>query len=415
MKSRVSPLPGQTSTTQCVPPRRAQWSSSPSALGRGVRGVGFGEHRGPGVRPWHSAGRFWGINILTLSMFAAASVADGYNQAIDTLLPRVVKLYGVGVGEQAGYGSGILVSEDGLILTVFSLLIDARSLRAVTADGTTYEAEVLHRDVDKQLALLRIKASESQSLNLPYFDIRCRPSDAESDLPDCAELTRPGDWIIAAGNSFKVADGAEPVSLAHGVVSTRARLDARRRIKDHPYRGDVLVIDAITSNPGAPGSAVVNLEGEFVGMIGRVVTSNLTHTNFNYAMPRDVLATYVEEAKSAGASGTPTLARLDSILETQSPGPKVEIGLRITRTGYNRLPPMVDRVQWGSPAEKAGLRKDDVILSVDGRTVNDVADYDERLAMALPGEPLTIVVRRGERILSLQVTPAAPALTGNEQ
>lgn len=353
--------------------------------------------------------------LIMFQLCAGWAHADGYDKAIHALLPRVVKLYGVGVGDQAGFGSGVLVSEDGLILTVFSLLIDARSLRAVTSDGVMYEAEVLHRDVDRQLALLKIKAPDGDALVLPYFDIRCRGSIAETGVPECDKLTRPGDWILAAGNSFKVAEGAEPVSLARGVVSARTRLDARRRIKDHPYRGEVLVIDAITSNPGAPGSAVVNLDGEFVGMIGRVVTSNLTHTHFNYAMPRDVLAAYLEEAKNAGDSGAPTLARLDSILQSKAPGPNVEVGIRITRTGYNRLPPMVERVQWGSPAEKAGIRKDDLILSVDGRTVNDVAEYDERMSMVVPGEPLIFVVRRGERILSLQVETPGAELTGNKQ
>jgi serine protease Do len=76
---------------------------------------------------------------------------------------------------------------------------------------------------------------------------------------------------------------------------------------------------------------------------------------------------------------------------------------------------MVERVQWGSAAEKAGIRKDDVILSVDGRTVSDVADYDERLTMVAPGQSIIFVVRRGERILSLQVTPPTPELTGNKQ
>jgi serine protease Do len=349
---------------------------------------------------------------LTLMSLSQAALADaGYDKAIDVLLPRVVKLYGIGVGEQAGYGSGVVVSEDGLVLTVFSLLIDARTLRAVAADGATYEAEVIHRDVDKQLALLRLK-SNGQGPSLPYFNIGCRGSAAEGDAPDCSELTRPGDWIVAAGNPFKVADGAEPVSLAHGVVSTRTRLDARRRIKDHPYRGDVLVIDAITSNPGAPGSAVVNLDGVFVGMIGRVVTSNLTHTHFNYAVPRDVLATYLNEARNAGTSEAPSLARLDAILGTKTEQGQVDLGMRITRTGYTRLPPMVERVQWGSPAEKAGLRRDDVILSLNGRTVPDLEAYDARISTLVANEPVTIVVRRGERVLSLQVAPASAELTG---
>ena len=96
---------------------------------------------------------------------------------------------------------------------------------------------------------------------LPFFDLA-----VETAL-------NPGDWVVAAGNSFKVADGAEPVSLAHGVFSVRTPLDARRTVKEFSYHADVLVIDGITSTPGAPGSALVNIDGSCVRMIVRFVTS----------------------------------------------------------------------------------------------------------------------------------------------
>jgi len=343
----------------------------------------------------------------TLGFVFTAQVAagSGFETAIEAALPRVVKLYGVGVGPQAGYGSAVLISEDGLLVTVFSLLIDAKRLRAVTFDGSTYDVEVVARDAHRQLALLRLTAGEEQTSSLgpfPFFDIRCGGAqDGGSPAARCEDLLRPGEWVLAAGNSFKVADGAEPVSLTHGVFSTRTRLDARRRVKDFPYRGDVLVIDAITSNPGAPGGAVVNLRGEFVGLIGREVVSNLTHTHFNFAMPRDVVDQFVTESLRPADLNDPSLARLDVLIADQ----KIDPGIRLTRTGYKRLPPMVERVQWGSPAELAGVRKDDVILSVNGRSVPDVETYDERMTRISPNDAIDLVVQRGNRIVSLRVTP----------
>lgn len=339
--------------------------------------------------------------------------AGELDRAIEAALPRVVKLYGVGVGPQAGYGSGVIISDDGLVVTVFSLLIDAKRLRAVTADGRTFEAEVIARDYDRQLALIRMKAPEnataSEPYSLPYFDIRCAGPEA-ADAPDCSALLRPGDWVLAAGNSFKVAEGAEPVSLTHGVFSTRTRLDARRRVKDIPYRGEVLVIDAITSNPGAPGGAVVNLEGEFVGLIGREVLSNLTHTHFNYAMPRDVIDDFVHTALQK--PGDDTLARLDALSSAEKP--QTDSGIRLMKSGYKELPPMIERVQWGSAAEKAGLRKDDVILSVNGRSVPDLDSYEERMSRIAADESIDFVVQRGQQILSLRVEPSA-AKEGQKQ
>lgn len=346
---------------------------------------------------------------VTFSSVSGPARAGELDRAIQTALPRIVKLYGVGVGPQAGYGSGVLISDDGLIVTVFSLLIDAKRLRAVTADGRTFDAEVISRDYDRQLALIRMKlpenAATSEPFALPYFDIRCQRSDVPetADAADCSALLLPGDWVLAAGNSFKVAEGGEPVSLTHGVFSTRTRLDARRRVKDFPYRGDVLVIDAITSNPGAPGGAVVDLDGEFVGLIGREVLSNLTHTHFNYAMPRDVVDEFVRSALQK--PGDDTLARLDALVAADKP--KSDPGIRLIKTGYKQLPPMIERVQWGSAAEKAGLRKDDVILSVNGRNVADLESYEERMSRIAADESIDFVVQRGQRILSLRVEATA--------
>ncbi len=342
--------------------------------------------------------------------------AEGFRRAVEAALPRVVKLYGLGVGTQAGYGSGVLVSPDGLVLTVFSLLIDAEHIRAVTHDGTTYEADVIHRDAQRQLALLQLKARPlavpasmepvaSQAMTFdpfPYFEVPCAAlSVSGSSGSPCPDL-QVGDWVVAAGNPFKVAEGAEPVSIAHGVFSTRTRLDARRKVKDFPYRGDVLVIDAITSNPGAPGSALVDIEGRFVGMIGRVVVSNRTHTHFNYAIPRDVLAEFMREAADPA---TASAARSTRRSQKEDPAPVIDVGLRVARTGYRDLPPFVERVRKNSPAEKAGVLKDDLILSINNANVADVREFDDRWRNLTPSEPIDLVIRRERRIMNVRLEP----------
>jgi len=335
--------------------------------------------------------------LLFLASTAPTLHAGGYERSLDVLLPRVVKLYGLGAGAQAGYGTGVMVSPDGLVLTVFSLLIDARRIRAVASDGTLYDAEVVKRDTQRQLALLRLRppstgANEQGAAltSLPHFDMQCKEAAAAT------MKVRPGDWVVVAGNPFKVAEGAEPMSVAHGVISARTRLDARRSVKEFPYHGDVLVVDAITSNPGAPGSAVVDLDGRLVGMIGREVVSNLTHTHFNYAMPRDVLCEFLLEA-----SGDTT--KTSEAERTETAPPTFDPGIRLTRTGYRKLPPMVERVRRGSSAERAGVRPDDLILTVNGKAIGDAEEYDDRLRALTPGEPVDVVIRRGRSIVSVRI------------
>lgn len=351
---------------------------------------------------------------LGFAAIVSPAHSGGFGPAVDAVLPRVVKLYGLGAGLEAGYGSGVILSADGVVLTVYSLLIDARRIRAVTSDGTTYSANVLYRDYARQLALLRLVSpvDESEPVGpFPFFDMRCDGADA-----GFAGL-RPGDWIVAAGNAFKVADGAEPVSLVHGIFSGRTRLDARRRVKDFPYTGDVLVIDAITSNPGAPGGALVDLDGDFVGLIGREVTANLTHTHFNYGIPHDVLCEFMAES-SGGAEADPLhLAGLN--LRRRTPDADADkpfdTGVRLTKAGYRTVLPFVTRVQRDSPADRAGVRKDDLILAVNGKNIKDVDEYDERMNDRAPDEPVILVIRRGRRILTVQLEkPAEPVETAND-
>ncbi len=382
--------------------------------------------------------RRFGVTILTVSTVLAVTVrgdgsgaapaGSGFDRAIAAVMPKVVKLYGLRGGREPGFGTGVIVSKDGLVLTVFSLLIDARRIRAVTSDGRLYEAHVVHRDSKRQLALLQLgtvsgeeepshaprssrtsaEAEAHGSMGFPFFDLS-----VEATL-------RPGDWVLAAGNPFKVADGAEPVSVVHGVFSARTRLDARHRLKDFPYRGDVLVIDAITSNPGAPGSALVNLDGRFVGMIGREVISNLTHTHFNYAVPRDVLHAYLVEASAtqngeftvanSQSAGNKRVARWESAggdSSTNDAG-RFDHGLRMSRLGYRRVLPFVERVRSGSPAEFAGVRKDDLILSVNGRSVPDIAAFDARMKVLAPDEAIDLVIRRGRTIVSVRIDVIPP-------
>ena len=327
---------------------------------------------------------------------AAAAHANGYERAIESARRRVVKLYGLGAGRQVGYGTGVVVTTDGLVLTTLSLLIEAEPVRVTDFRGHRYDAKVLYRDRSRQLALLKLTRNEFDAdegaatvISLPA----CDPAKA-------AEL-EPGDWVIAAGNAFKVAEGDEPVSIAHGVFSIRRPLDARRRVKDFPYKGDVLVIDAITSNPGGPGSAVVDIDGNFVGMVGRWVTSNLTHTHFNYAIPGDVLEAFVREALDPDLQMQAARDRA----ENRSDVP-LDIGIRLIKAGYRQTLPFVDRVKRSSPAAKAGVKRDDLVLSVNGKTITSVEDFQQRLKGLPPDAVVNLVIRRGKEILTFRVEGA---------
>jgi len=342
------------------------------------------------------------FSCMLLSLITTQALAGGFDHAFQIAQQRAVKLYGLGAGQQVGYGTGILASQDGYIVTVLSLIVSGDRIRAVTADGRRYEAELIKRDTDRQLALLKLKkpegaihSSQDKSIGpLPYFDFSCRPSQTKA----CHKPLHPGDWIVSAGNPFKIADGSEQMSLAHGVFSARTRLDARRRSKDFRYTGDVLLIDAITSNPGSPGSVMVNLQGELVGMIGRLVISNRTHTHLNYAIPYDVLADFYLTATQTSPDSP-----IDFI--TKPAVESFDPGIRMSRTGFRTVLPFVDRVVRNSPAQRAGLRKDDLILSVNDREVSDASQFDKRMKARNPTDPIELIIRRKRSILAIHIEP----------
>ncbi|HUU85483.1 MAG TPA: trypsin-like peptidase domain-containing protein, partial [Phycisphaerae bacterium] len=335
---------------------------------------------------------------LWSSLRTSPTPAEGdFDHAIDTVTARTVKLYGLGAGLQEGYGSGILVSPGGQVLTVLSILVDARNLRAVTADGTVYPASVVHRDPDRQLVLLQLEQPDTlgqEALALPCF------RDGSS------HHLRPGDWVVAAGNAFKVADGAEPVSVAHGVFSGRINLDARRRTQDYPFHEQVLAIDAVTSNPGAPGGPLVDLDGRWVGMVGRVVVSNLTNTQFNHAVPVELCAEFLREARDPSRSPTAEQPR------RHDRDVSVDPGIKLFEMSYRKKLVYVESVRPSSPAARAGLRPDDLIVRANGRNVPDVAAFQRVLEQLKPGDGIELVVVRDDQLHNLNVTLDPTAASG---
>ncbi len=316
--------------------------------------------------------------------------AGGFDRAIEAVSARVVRLFGLKAGLSVGYNSAVMVSDDGLVVTVLSLVLDAARLRAVTPDGTIYGVDILGMDDDRQLALLRLTP-------LPRYGRRGNRVDGAPIeagqfhyfQPGDSRTLRPGDWVVAGGNPFQVSQGDEPVSVTVGVFSTRTELDARRKTRDFPFHGEVLVIDAITSSPGSAGGALVNLDGEWMGLIGRIVLSNRTHTNLNYAVPVETVMQFVDSVLH------PEAARAQASTRARS---RPYHGIKLFELGYRKKLVYVDSVKRGSPALRAGVRRDDLIVSVGGRRVNDIQDFKKIMSTKKPGDSVELVMIRDEQL-----------------
>ncbi len=322
--------------------------------------------------------------------------------AIARVQPCIVKLYGAGAATEHGYGSGVLVSPDGLVVTTISLLIESSRVRAVTADGHLYLAEVRHRDPVRQLALLQLRARpEDTDTDLPVVR-QAAPTTFRHLAPAASTAVRPGEFVLAFGNPFKVAEGDEPVSVTKGVISARMRLDARHRLQDFPYRGEVLAVDAITGNPGSAGGALLDLDGKWLGIVGRGVYSYLTNTRLNFAIPIEEVAAFLAEARSGRAvpaASAPATA----------PASKGYHGIRLFALAYRQGLPFVDRVDLGSPAEQAGVRREDLVISANGVSIPNARAFQRVCDALLAGDELVLVVKRGQELLTVRMTLASRA------
>jgi serine protease Do len=304
---------------------------------------------------------------------------------LEATLAKVVKIFGSGgVRNLEGYGTGLLVSPNGHLITVWSHLLDSGDVSVVLNDGRRFNAKFIKGDPARDLAVLKI---EGENLDLPCFDLR--------ETVDAS----PGTRVLAFSNMFKVATGDEPVSVVHGVVAARARLSARRGAFGAAYEGPVYIVDAVTNNPGAAGGALTTLDGRLVGMIGRELRNTDSNTWLNYAVPLTQLRQPITEI--IAGRGPPPAPKSDAAnLSKTSP---IDLGLVMVPDVVYRTPAYVDSVIPESAAAKAGVITDDLIVFVNDELIQSNRILKTILGRIESGDAIRLVVRRRERLVSLEL------------
>jgi serine protease Do len=294
---------------------------------------------------------------------------------------RVVKIYGAGgVRGLEAYQSGIIVSPAGRILTVMSTVLDSDGIDCVLDDGRRFEATLVGIDPRRELAVVSIDGAD-----LPAFDLAVEPR------------VSAGTRILAISNLFGVAVGDERASVQRGVVAAVVPLEARRGAAEAPYTGDVYLLDCTTNNPGSPGGALVDSRGRLIGMLGKELRSSASGIWLNYALPIDELArgcdAIVSGTSPAGDEAPPV--SLDLRL----------LGIVLVPDLLDRTPPFVDTVVPDSPAARAGLRADDLVIAVGTRSVTSRDAMQRAIGGIAPGDPVPISVIRAGAVVEFDVGP----------
>jgi S1-C subfamily serine protease len=308
----------------------------------------------------------------------AAPSTSPLGEILDRIQPRIVKIHGAGgFRGMEPYQSGFLISAQGHILTVFSYVLDTEYVTVTLDDGRKFDARLVGAHPRLEMAVLKIDAE-----NLPYFDL------------DQAVEAQPGTRVLALSNLFGVATGNEPASVQHGIVSVVAPLDARRGVFETPYRGPVYVLDAMTNNPGAAGGALVTRQGQLAGMLGKELRNTLNNTWLNYAVPIGELRQPVKEILAGRFVAEPEEQR-------KTPGRSItlaDLGVTLVPDVLQRTPPYVEAVRADSPAARAGVKPDDLVILVGDRLIQSSEALRDELKHVAPEDAVRLSVLRGQDV-----------------
>ena len=303
----------------------------------------------------------------------------------------MVKLYGAGqVAGLEGYQSGFFLGgEPELIVTVDSAALDGSGVSIVDAYGERYEGRIVDRDAASGLVLLECPAG-------------IEPPSAFAIQEGVGARLAQRVWALS--NCFNIAGGDEPVTVQRARIATvtsmpasPADADGRPTIGAPAAGSPVLVLSAVTSNPGAGGGVVIDEAGRLLGVIGAEYRSPVTGAWLNYALTADAVSAAI--ARVRNQSGDATADRQ----ATETPSFALRrVGLGLIAAITRRTPAFVERVGEGSAAAEAGVEPDDLIVAVGGATVGTVEAAGAAIGrgLARDGE-VELTVLRDERLMTL--------------
>lgn len=301
---------------------------------------------------------------------------------VRTVQDKVVKIYGAGgVPGLESYQTGIIISPEGHILTAWSTVLDADMVTVVTTQGQRFEAKILGMDPKLEIAVLKADTSD-----LPFFSLKDLPK------PDV------GARVLAVSNLFGIATGNEAPSVQKGSLLAMSDLKERRGKSGVIYQGPIYVIDAMTNNPGAAGGALTDWKGNLVGLIGKELRDPQSNFWLNYAIP----ITELQESIQAIIEGK-TVASKNEMAVVENPHELIQLGIVLVPDVLSKTPAYIDRVLPDSPAAKAGLMVDDLIIMVGNQRI----DAQNRLRTILQSisqdDALDLMIQRGSEIVPVKL------------
>lgn len=258
-------------------------------------------------------------------------------------------------------GSGVIISPDGYIVTNNHVIDGATKVDISLDNNKRYEATIIGTDPTTDLALLKI-----EDTNLPFVKF------GDSDQ------TKIGEWVLAVGNPFDLNS-----TVTAGIISAKARnINILRDVENNLQIESFLQTDAVV-NPGNSGGALVNLAGELIGINTAIATRTGTFSGYSFAVPSTLVKKVMDDLMKYGAVQRGLLG-----VSIQSVSP--ELADYLDKKFPVDQGVYVGGVNENSAGQEAGLKEGDIIVSVDGKAVNNVSMLQEMVARKRPGDKVEV-------------------------
>lgn len=270
---------------------------------------------------------------------------------------------------QVGTGSGVIVSQDGYIVTNNHVVQDADEIQVVLNNNKSYKAKIIGKDKDTDLALIKVEAEGLPSINF---------ANSDSALV--------GEWVLAVGNPFNLAS-----TVTAGIISAKGRNISM--LGNDATNGANTSIESFIQtdaavNPGNSGGALVDVNGNLIGINTAIASPTGSYAGYSFAVPSNIVKKVVFDLQKFGVTQR---GFLGVSIRTMDDATAKEVGFDKPFGVY------VDNVNAGSSAGEGGLKNKDVITKINGFPVNSSPELQEQVAQHRPGDKIEVeYIRNGK-------------------
>ncbi len=272
--------------------------------------------------------------------------------------------FGEGVGQSISSGSGVIYSRDGYIITNNHVVNDALKIEVIIGKKA-YEASLVGADPSSDLAVLKVETSGIREIKM-----------------GSSKNVKVGEWVLAVGNPFNLTS-----TVTAGIVSAKGR---ELNITNSIFPIESFIQTDAAINPGNSGGALVNLDGELIGINTAILSKTGSYAGYGFAVPSDIVKKVVADLIKYREVQKAFMGA--EVLDINS-----EIAKKLDTEDYSGV--VISYVRKEGAASQIGMKKGDIIIKINNETINSRSQFEEILSYHSPGDKINLMYKRNKKII----------------